>query len=165
MNNETKLTNTRLQKLSGSDFEMMDGDPDIKGWDVKESNGRNIGEVEDLLFDIQSRKIRYLVLDLDFDEIDIDIEDRKVLVPVGVATLHKDEDEVILSGVSIDQLRVSPEYDEDNFDLEVENNMRNVYGNSGTNERPLANDRDIDDYYNEDYFDDTRLYRNRRSNL
>ncbi len=36
---------TRLQKLSGSDFEITDGQPDIRGWDVKDASGKQFGEV------------------------------------------------------------------------------------------------------------------------
>jgi hypothetical protein len=31
---------TRLQKLKGSDYEIEDGQPDIRGWDVKDSSGK-----------------------------------------------------------------------------------------------------------------------------
>ncbi len=32
--------NTRLQKLSNSDFEIVDGESDIRGWDVKDAYGQ-----------------------------------------------------------------------------------------------------------------------------
>lgn len=160
MNNDNTSTNARLQKLSGSDFEVMDGDPEIQGWDVKDKEGRNIGEVDDLLFDTQSRKIRYLVLDLDFDELEADVEDRKVLIPVGAAILHKDDDEVLLTDVTDEQLMTLPEYDEDNFDLETESRIRGVF--DGANANSLANDDDLNEYYEREYFDGRRLYKNRR---
>lgn len=47
---------TRLQKLKGSDFEIMDGQPDIYGWDVLDSSGKQLGEVDELIFDYESRK-------------------------------------------------------------------------------------------------------------
>ncbi len=155
--------NTRLQKLSNSDFEIMDGEPDIRGWDVKDASGRQIGEVEELIFDVQSCKVRYLVVDLDDNEFDLD--DKEVLVPIGVAELHKDDDDVILNGVTPEQLSALPEYDEDRFDDEHENSIRNIFGSLGagaamaglkTNEYS-----DKDDFYSHEHFNDENLYKNR----
>jgi stress response protein YsnF len=77
-----------LVELGGSDFEIVDGEPNIKGWDVKNELGELIGEVDELLFDPQSRQVRYLVVDLDRN-LGLDT-DKKILVPIGVAELYKD---------------------------------------------------------------------------
>jgi sporulation protein YlmC with PRC-barrel domain len=81
-----------LEELSGSDFEIVDGEPDITGWDVLNSLGQKVGEVDDLLFDPKSRQVRYLVVDLEDNELDIDT-DKKVLVPIGVADLYQEGDD------------------------------------------------------------------------
>jgi len=78
-----------LVELGGSDFEIADGEPNIKGWDVKNQQGLKIGEVDELLFDPKSLKVRYLVVDLDDNELEFE-EDKKVLIPIGVAELHGD---------------------------------------------------------------------------
>ncbi len=148
---------TRLQKLSGSDFEIVDGQPDIRGWDVKNESGKKVGEVDELIFDEQSRKVRYLVLDLDDNELDLD--DRDVLVPIGIAELHKDDDDVILPGVTAEQLRALPEYKEDRFDTEHEVSTRNVFGGLGT--AALTGTAE-GDFYNHPYYNDENLYRNRQ---
>lgn len=154
---------TRLQKLSGSDFEIMDGQPDIRGWDVKDESGKQIGEVEELIFDYQDRKVRYLVVDL--DDNDFDLDDKEVLVPIGIAQLHKDDDDVILPGVTAEHLRALPEYDEDRFDTEHETSIRNVFGGLGS--AALAGSTltgtSGNDFYNHDHFNEENLYRNRRS--
>jgi uncharacterized protein (TIGR02271 family) len=77
-----------LVELGGSDYEIVDGEPNIKGWDVKNELGEPIGEVDELLFDPQSRQVRYLVVDLD-RKLGLDT-DKKVFVPIGVAELYKD---------------------------------------------------------------------------
>ena len=69
--------------MDRSDFEIVDGEPDIRGWDVWDTRGKKIGEVEDLIIDAQKKKARYIVLDLDDNEFDLD--DRKVLIPIGMA--------------------------------------------------------------------------------
>jgi len=159
--------NTRLQKLSGSDFEIVDGEPDIRGWDVKDAAGKQIGEVEELIFDFQSRKVRYLVVDL--EDNDFELDSREVLVPIGVAELHESDDDVILNGITADQLRSLPEYDEDRFDTEHETNIRNVFGGLGA----AAVTGDVastikgghdDDFYDHEHFNENNLYRNRSGN-
>lgn len=80
-----------LEELGGSDYEIVDGEPNIKGWDVKNASGQLIGEVDELLFDPQSRKVRYLVVDLDGNKLGID-EDKKVLIPIGIAELFDGKD-------------------------------------------------------------------------
>ena len=151
---------TRLQKLKGSDFKMADGDPDIRGWDVKDSSGKQLGEVEELIFDTQSLKVRYLVVDL--EENDFDLEEKEVLVPVGIAELHQRDDDVILTGISADQLRALPEYDEDRFDTDHETSVRNVFGGLGAAALSGKND---DDFYNHEHFNEANLYRNRSSEM
>ncbi|HVF80509.1 MAG TPA: PRC and DUF2382 domain-containing protein [Flavisolibacter sp.] len=157
MATDSNERHTRLQKLSGSDYEIMDGQPDIRGWDVKDDNGKQIGEVEELIFDVQSRKVRYIVLDLDDNELDLD--DREVLVPIGIAQLHKDDDDVLLPGVTAEQLRALPEYDEDRFDTDSEEGVRNVFGGLGAG--ALAGGSNAD-FYNHDHFNEDNLYRNRQ---
>jgi stress response protein YsnF len=169
--------NRRLQELSGSDFEIADGQSDIRGWDVKDTNGRHLGEVEDLIFDTGSYKVRYLVVDLDDDELDLD-DDREVLVPIGLAQLHEDDDDVILNNVTVEQLRALPEYDDDDeISTEYESNIRRVFSGVGdaaftgaaatgaalTSDSDTVRDRDTD-FYNHDHYNDENLYRNRRRN-
>ncbi len=41
--NSTEQTGKHLEKLKGSDFEIKDGEPDIRGWDVKDRDGQGWG--------------------------------------------------------------------------------------------------------------------------
>ena len=145
----------RLRELGGSDYEIVDGQPNIKGWDVKDENGQYIGEVEELLFDPQSRKVRYIVLDLEGNAYDLDA--RKVLVPIGIAALHEKDDDVILQRVHAESFRSLPDYDEDNLNEETEMRIRNSFsgasaaGSYGTS----------DEFYSHDHFNDRNLYQHR----
>jgi len=89
--NEFEYKNNHLVKLSDSDYEIVDGEPDIEGWDVKNELGQKIGDVHDLLFDPQSRKVRYIIVDLDDNELGLDT-DKKVLIPIGIAELHESDE-------------------------------------------------------------------------
>lgn len=163
--------NTRLQKLSGSDFEIVDGESDIRGWDVKDSSGKQIGEVQELVFDFESRKVRYLVVDL--EDNDLGLDSRDVLVPIGIAELHESDDDVILNGVTAEQISSLPEYDEDRFDTEHETSVRNVFGGlggetlaggalaGGAIAASTTNSGHEDDFYNHEHFNDQNLYKNR----
>src|SRR5829696_1298622 len=92
------MKHRRLQELDRSDFEIVDGEPDIRGWDVKNTNGEKIGEIEDLIVDAKQKKVRYMVVDLDDNELKLD--HRKSLVPIGLAELDREDDDVILPNVS-----------------------------------------------------------------
>lgn len=153
MANENK--NKRLQELGGSDYQIAEGQPDIRGWDVKDANGKKMGEVDELIFDGQSLKVRYIVLDL--DDNDFDLEDRDVLVPIGIAQLHDKGDDVILPGVTAEQLRSLPEYEDGNIDSDAENRIRSVFAGVGGTALAGAGD----DFYNHDHFNEDNLYRNR----
>ncbi|MDF3076679.1 MAG: hypothetical protein K0S09_568 [Sphingobacteriaceae bacterium] len=153
--NEESNTNTRLQELGGSDFKIVDGQPDIKGWKVKDREGRTVGEVDELIFDAESRKVRYIVLDMDGN--DLDLEEHDVLIPIGLAELHEDDDDVILTNVTTEQLAALPEYDGD-INSEHEGNVRNAFAGAGV-AGLAAGDRS---FYDHEHFNDDNLYQRRR---
>lgn len=150
--------NNRLQKLRGSDYEIVDGEPDIRGWDVQDSTGQDIGTIDELIFDTQSRKVRYMVVDLDKDYINNDSHD--VLVPIGLAELEKKDDQVLLPGVTPAMLTSLPEYD-DNINADMENSIRTVFGGLGiAGASAITNE---DDFYNHEHFNEDNLLKNRTS--
>src|SRR5688500_5318894 len=162
------MKHRRLQELDRSDFSIVDGEPDIRGWDVRNSQGRKIGEVEELIVDAQRKKVRYMVIDLDDNELDLD--DRKVIIPIGLAELHTKDDDVILPNIQAEQLRALPEYDEDRLDQTVESKVCSILGRSNENITNKKNDstssrQDEDTFYKHDYFNDDNLYKNRLHQL
>jgi len=84
---EEEKNHDHLIELGGSDYEIVDGEPDIRGWKVKNEAGQLIGKVDDLLFDPDSQQVRYLIIDLNDAEFVID-EDKKILAPIGLASLY-----------------------------------------------------------------------------
>ncbi|WP_461488172.1 DUF2382 domain-containing protein [Pontibacter sp. HJ8] len=155
----------RLQELGGSDFKIAEGEPNIKGWTVKDTQGRTIGEVDELLFDPQSRKVRYIVLDLEGNV--LDLEPRDVLIPIGLAELHDSDDDVILPNVTAEQLQSLPLYDKDNLNRDTEMSIRNTFaglGAAGAAAGAAMTDRDrdtADEFYNDEYYNEDKFYRNR----
>ena len=158
--NENVNDNTnRLDELGGSDYKIADGQENIKGWDVEDGAGNELGDVDELIFDHETLKVRYMVLDLDEND-DLDLKDRKVLIPIGLAQLDKDDDKVILRDVSIDQIRSLPDYDKDNLNTEYEyKNYNSLTGLSAAGTAGAAGANE--DFYNNEHFNDENLYRNR----
>ena len=115
-----------LQELSGSDFQIVDEEPNIIGWEVKSESGVYIGEVKELLFDPQTYAVRYLVVDL--EENGMNLGDKKVLIPLGIAHLHISDDEVVLPGLHIEQFNALPAYDKDQLGPELEVQIRSIIG-------------------------------------
>ena len=157
------MKHRRLQELDRSDFEIVDGEPDIRGWDVKNASGQKIGEVEDLIVDAAQKKVRYMVVDLDHN--DLGLDDRKVLMPIGLAELDNKEDDVMLRGVQTEQLRSLPAYDKDQLDGEVENRICSVLGRSGERNAMSSGSEPTPEFYRHDYFNDSNLYRNRSNRM
>lgn len=137
------------------DFEIADGDPDIRGWDVHSADGRKIGEVDDLLVDRLAMKVRYLDVDLD-DEVDRAGEDRHILVPIGYARLDEDDDRVVVDSLTRADLETMPLYDHAPVTREYETTLRGSYDREGST--PTT----ADDFYASDIYDPDRFYGARR---
>ncbi len=100
---------------------------------------------------------------VDLDDNDFDLDERDVLIPIGVAQLHENDDDVIIPNITAEQLRSLPEYDEDNFTQEHEHSIRNVFAGLGlagaASGAAMGNDTD---FYEHDHFNEDNLYRNRK---
>ena|SRR5687768_2354142 len=149
----------RLQELKGSDYKIVDEQPDIKGWPIYDAQHQKLGEVEDLLFDRELRKVRYIIADLDDNEVDMDA--KEVLIPIGIAELHETDDEVILPGVTSSQLSALPEYNDDRDLTDADENAIFASFSGGSSSTIETGTGLNSDRYNNDHFDDQRIYRNR----
>ncbi|RFZ84677.1 PRC-barrel domain containing protein [Mucilaginibacter terrenus] len=146
---------SKLTELSDSDFEIADGQPDIQGWDVRDSEGNKLGEVDELLFNPASRKVRYIIVHMENN--DIGLEDGRVLMPIGVAELDEHKDNVIIPDITKAQILSLPlyEYGRD-IDSDTEAQIRNVFV------APDANVMVGTDFYDHDHFNQTKFYGKRR---
>ncbi|MDQ3279122.1 MAG: PRC-barrel domain-containing protein [Bacteroidota bacterium] len=121
------MKHRRLQELDRSDFGIVKGEPDIRGWDVRNAAGQKIGEVEELIIDAQRQKVRYMVIELDDDEVELE-DDKRVLIPIGLAELDKEDDDVLLPSITVEHLRALPAYDENNLDEDTERQVCTTLG-------------------------------------
>jgi hypothetical protein len=69
-----------LKKLDG--FKVADGEPDIRGWEVRTIGGTKIGDVQDLLVDRAQGEVVML-------DIDLDGTDRHSLAPIRAAQIDR----------------------------------------------------------------------------
>ena len=149
--------------MDRSDFEIVKGEPDIRGWDVKNSRGQKIGEVEELIVDVQQKKVRYMLVDLDDNE--LKLHHQKVLLPIGLAELHKDDDDVILPNVDAEQLAALPGYDKNNLRADTERKICAVLGRKTETSSVLEGEEVHPDFYRHEYYNDDNLYRHRLHEL
>jgi hypothetical protein len=149
--------NSQLVHLDDVDeFKVADGDPDIRGWDVRTADGRKIGKVEDLIVDTGLMKVRYIEARLDRDVTRTD-GDRHVLIPIGTARLDDDEDDVYLSTSIVDPQQL-PEYDRSHFNRDYEVSLRDQFGGTSAD---LIDEADKD-FYRGEMYDDARFFGSRR---
>jgi sporulation protein YlmC with PRC-barrel domain len=158
-----KTKHTRLMELDRSEFEVVQGEPDIRGWDVRNSRGQKIGEVEELIIDVQQKKVRYMVVDLDDNELKLD--HRKILLPIGLAELHKEDDDVILPNVTADHLKALPVYDKNNLNLQTETLICTTLGRKMETSSMLEGEELNPEFYRHDYYNDDNLYKHRLHEL
>ena len=149
--------NSRLVHLDDvDDFKVADGDPDIRGWDVRTADGRKIGKVEDLIVDTSLMKVRYIEAKLD-SEITHSDDNRHVLIPIGTARLDDDEDDVFLS-TSIADPHQLPAYDRTHLTRDFEVSLRGYLGGMRAD---AAGDVD-DNFYRHHLYDDASFFGSRR---
>ncbi|MGI4022782.1 MAG: DUF2382 domain-containing protein [Janthinobacterium lividum] len=163
--NESNNT-PRLKELGESNFEIVDGEPNIKGWDVKDASGKLFGEVDELIFNEETYKVLYLIVDLDDNDFDLE-EDKKVLVPIGLAELHEKDDEVILPGITAAQLSALPAYEKGNITSQTESAIRTVFagGAAAAAVTSLNEETTKQNFHQHENFNDTKFYGKRQPNI
>lgn len=90
------------------DFEVADGDPDVRGWSVMSADGKKIGRVDQLLVDTGAMKVRYL--DVDLRDGMGDGSDRHALVPIGYAQLDRGTQTVRTTALRASECAAIPSY-------------------------------------------------------
>jgi sporulation protein YlmC with PRC-barrel domain len=113
------------------DYRVAQDDPDVRGWEVLASDGRKIGEVDELLVDTNAMKVRYLDVDVD-DGLLGDGMDRHVLIPIGYARLEQERDCVMVDGLASADLQGLPSYDQGPLTRDFESSVRDSFSGRRT---------------------------------
>jgi photosynthetic reaction center H subunit len=104
------MNNMDLRRLSEVDeYEVAKDDPDVRGWDVVAHDGREIGEVDDLIIDSSAMKVRYLDVELDTGTFNLR-EGRHVAVPIEAAQLDRNRKQVYISGIAVEDIGTLPPF-------------------------------------------------------
>ena len=102
-----------LKELGKSNFEIADGEADIRNWVVKNENGNILGEVNELIFDTTAKKAVFIVLDLDKNE--FNLKERNVLLPLEYADVNEVYKNVVYKGLMPNELAMLPTYEKGRF--------------------------------------------------
>lgn len=78
-----------------SNYRIERGDPDPRGYTVVAADGRDIGEVDDLIIDTDAMKVRYLVVDLDDDSSAAGSDGGSIVLPVQDVDVSSSDRRVI----------------------------------------------------------------------
>lgn len=124
---DTRLV--RLEELK--DFQVADGDQDIRGWTVKTADGNKIGKVEELIVDTTERRVRYAEVKLDGKAVGLD-EDRHILVPLDSARVVSDGKDVVLNRLDAKRLSGVPAYRGGSISPDYEGALRDYYAVDAT---------------------------------
>lgn len=101
----------RVEDLDG--YKVADHEADPRGWNVIGSDGSKLGEVDHLIGDTAEKKVIFLTVDVDDALIG---EDRKVLIPVERVDLDRDDEKVVVRGMSGERIITMPPYAGDSID-------------------------------------------------
>lgn len=147
MHRDKDIRLARLEELKG--FQIAEGDPDIRGWEVRTPDDRKVGKVEELIVDPVERRVRYMEVKVDHKVLGID-DDRHILIPIGTARLKEDGHDVLIERLPAQGLAGAPAYKRGPITREYETSLRDYYGATAAGA--------ADDYYKDDLYDDTRMF-------
>ena len=155
------------------DYQIVKGDPDVRGWPLIGRDGRTIGKVHDLLVDTAAERVRYLDVELDHGllanapvvlgtagPLPAVNEDGKavghhVLAPIGFARLDEDHKRVYLDGMDAHDAAVLPACDHQAFHRDYETGVRKRW-------EPRWSPAPDQDFYAGEAYDESRFYGPRR---
>jgi sporulation protein YlmC with PRC-barrel domain len=90
----------RLYRLGDAKFKIADGEPDIRGWEVRTLAGNEVGEVDDLLIDPHRGEV--VMLDIDLKD-----SDQHVNIPIRGVQLDRSRKCVVVDSGDIRSARES----------------------------------------------------------
>ncbi|MBO3270373.1 PRC-barrel domain-containing protein [Hymenobacter defluvii] len=142
----------RLRDLT--EFEVADGNPDVRGWSVRGGDGKKFGDVYELIVEVETLKVRYLDVELDAS-LQVNKWERHILLPIGVAAIDEDADNVFVPSLTIETVLEYPPYTEIQITREYEEAMLRSL-KLGLPQHTSSN------FYDQPSYNDEQFYANRR---
>lgn len=97
----------RMEALE-DDYDIAGDDP--RGWEVVTADGREAGEVAELLMDPGEMRARFLDVVVDEKELDLEPVDRHILLPAERVRLDRNNKKVVVSGLFAADVADYPRY-------------------------------------------------------
>lgn len=142
------------------DYEVAEGDPDVRGWEVLASDGRSVGRVEELIVDKDALKVRYLEVGLGDDLFDsASGRAGNILIPIGNARLDQADDRIFVDSMDSSGLASLPAFTAGPITRDYESEIRGRFDSSFTDSRPDS------DFYAHELYDEDRFYEPRRETM
>lgn len=162
---EIAYKHTRLEELGSQDITEIETDYDLRNFIVLDGGKNAIGKVIELLYDVQSKKLRYLAIELQSENIDENL--RQILAPIGTAEAHEDENYLYIPALNSELINVLPDYEKGHVNPGVENMVRLAYAGedllaegSGLTGNDVLNEEEA--FYNHLHFDLEKLFGKKR---
>lgn len=114
----------RLEELD--DYEIADGQPDIRGWDVRTPDGTVVGKVDGLIADTGAMEVRFIEVEARRNVLGT-ATDEHILVPIGAARLNDDDDTVLIDRLPATGLGNAPRFGRTALTGEHDRQLRDYY--------------------------------------
>lgn len=117
----------RLYRLDELDkYEVADKDTDVRGYTLLGGDGERLGKIDELIVDPEIGKVRYLDIKLDTDLVVVD-DNRHILLPIGVATLDEEHDNIVVRSLNRSNVKFIPPYKGQPLTREYEQSLRDSH--------------------------------------
>ncbi|MDQ3536771.1 MAG: PRC-barrel domain-containing protein [Bacteroidota bacterium] len=117
----------RLYRMDELDkYEVSDKDTDVRGYILLGGDGERLGKIDELIVDPEIGKVRYLDVKLDADLVVVD-DNRHLLLPIGVAVLDEDHDNIIVRSLNRSNIKFYPPYRGEPITREYEQKIRDSH--------------------------------------
>lgn len=163
---DTSYKHTRLEELGLNDISEIDAEYDLRNFKVLDGHKKEIGRVIELLYDVQSKKLRYLVIELHSKNIDENL--RQILAPIGTVEPHEDENYLFIPALNSELINALPDYEKGSVNPGVENMVRLAYAGedflaegSGLTGNDVLNEEE--DFYSHLHFDLGKLFGHKKN--
>ena len=81
-------------------WSVSEGDPDIRGWEIRTVSGRQLGAVHDLLIDAKAGEVVML-------DVDLPGSDKHTFVPIRVAQIDRERRIVLMDSADLPQTNIA----------------------------------------------------------
>ena len=169
----------RLVPLSElKDYEVAKDNTNVTGWRVVGADGEKLGDVKDLVVDMEAMKVRYLSVLGDQRYFD---RDTFLLIPIGAAALDRKGKNIFVASVDASSIARYPAYPggpiTPDYEYAVRDNFRRAHQDTFDDkaeyksefddalQRDTTSTRRINpDFYNDESFNEDRFYTAQDSN-